>query len=122
MTSIESVSRADYEINNGGVDPFENLVHHVRSLVLGQRSDGGFEMEEKREEKRAIQIAAPFTVEDVAEALNITTGSVYRLVKQGRLRATRLGGRRTLRFRQCDIDALFDNEDDEHTENPPDGG
>lgn len=121
MTSIESVSRADYEINNGGVDPFENLVHHVTSLVLGQRSNGGFQMEEKR----IIRVPELFTVEEVATALNMHRKSVYRLIKEGRLNAIRPGGSRTIFVRQCDIDAFLygtSNKKTEHKENPPDGG
>jgi len=46
------------------------------------------------------------TVEEVAEMLRINKSTVYRMAKQGRLPATRVG--RQWRFRESVLDGLLD--------------
>lgn len=52
------------------------------------------------------QIQRPLTTEEAAEYLQVTVDTVRRYIREGRLRASRLG--REYRIRQEDLDAFLD--------------
>jgi len=47
-----------------------------------------------------------FTVEEAAEYLRVSKRTIYKLCKEGRLTAYRMGNRRHRRFRKEDLDSV----------------
>ena len=65
------------------------------------------EPSKEREDERFEAMPPLFTMSEVAEYLQVSTSTVYRLIRDGALKGTRIG--QSLRFTRKNIEDLLEN-------------